>query len=69
MGKGRLAKQYIEDAELGIQIDEMVDADADLAILLASNNTDEVIIALEPEEYGKVTKHISACHLFIAWCY
>ena len=64
VGKGRLANQYKEDVgnepELDIQIDKNVDADVELENLL-TNNIDEVVIALEPEDYGNVTKHISAC--------
>lgn len=66
VGKGQLAKQYIEDLgnepELGIQIDENVDAEADLEkILKSSQNIDEVVIALEPEEYRNITKIIAIC--------
>ena len=65
IGSGRLAKQYQEDLgnepELGIQIDEVVDSDADLDQLLAGSYADEVVIALEPEEYVNITKLIAAC--------
>lgn len=65
VGSGRLAKQYREDLsnepELGIQIDQMVDDDADLESILGGSSVDEVVIALEPERYGNITKVIAAC--------
>ena len=65
VGSGRLAKQYREDLgnepELGIQIDTVVDDDADLESLLSGSDVDEVVIALEPERYGNITRVISAC--------
>lgn len=65
VGTGRLAEQYIEDLgdepELGIQIDKKVDSDADLEELLKDKKIDEVVIALEPEEYRNITKIIMAC--------
>ena len=65
VGTGKLAKQYQEDIgnepELGIQIDENVSVDADLETLLNSEKIDEVVIALEPEEYRSITKVISSC--------
>ena len=67
VGTGRLSAQYQEDLgsepELGIEVDEIIGADADLDALLVSreNRPDEVVIALEPEEYGHITRHISAC--------
>lgn len=65
VGNGRLAKQYREDLgnepELGIQIDQIVDADVDLEPLLDGAQIDEVVLALEPEQYGKITKLISEC--------
>lgn len=65
VGTGKLAKQYQEDIgnepELGIQIDENVSVDADLESLLNSEKIDEVVIALEPEEYRSITKVISTC--------
>lgn len=65
VGTGKLAKQYREDIgnepELGIQIDETVDPECDLEVLLANQHIDEVVIALEPEEYRSITGVISAC--------
>ena len=67
VGTGRLSKQYLEDLgsepELGIEVDETVGAEADLDALLTSGQykVDEVVIALEPEEYSHITRHISAC--------
>lgn len=65
VGDGKLAKQYIEDIgnepELGIQIDETVLPDDELETLLTSTSIDEVVIALEPEQYGNITKVISSC--------
>lgn len=65
VGTGRLAEQYIEDLgdepELGIQIDKKVDSNADLEELLKDKKIDEVVIALEPEEYRNITKIIMAC--------
>ena len=65
VGNGRLAKQYREDIgnepELGIQIDRVVDVDDNLEQLLDSSLIDEVVIALEPEQYGNITKVISEC--------
>ena len=66
IGLGQLAKQYREDLEnepeLGIQIEKMVSADTDLEEQLkASTEFDEVVIALEPEEYSNITKLIAAC--------
>ena len=65
VGSGRLARQYREDLEnepeLGIQIDVNIDADSDLETALASLNIDEVVFALEPEDYGNITRLISMC--------
>ena len=65
VGTGRLAKQYREDLsnvpELGIQIDEAVSVDTDLEEIINNKEVDEVVIALEPEEYGEITKLISVC--------
>lgn len=65
VGDGKLAKQYIEDIgnepELGIQIDETISPDDELEPLLTSTSIDEVVIALEPEQYGNITKVISSC--------
>lgn len=65
VGEGRLARQYKEDLgnepELGIEIDANVGADANLEELLTDSRIDEVVIALEPEEYGSITRHIAAC--------
>ena len=65
VGKGRLAKQYIQDLnnepELGIQIDKNITGEEDLEELLQDKRIDEVVIALEPEEYGNITRLISVC--------
>ena len=66
IGAGALARQYIEDVsnapELGIQVDFVVPADdADLEALLAEPAIDEVVIALEAEEYRHITGLISIC--------
>ena len=65
VGGGRLAKQYREDLnnepELGIQIDKCIEADGNLGELLNSSVIDEVVIALEPEQYGSITKIIAEC--------
>ena len=68
VGSGRLAKQYQDDLsnepELGIEIDEAVDGNTDLEGLLSSSDVDEVVLALEPEEYGNITKLISVCEKY-----
>ena len=65
VGKGALAKQYQEDLgnepELGIQIDENILPSDDLEERLSDGKIDEVVIALEPEEYGHITRLITAC--------
>lgn len=65
VGRGKLAQQYRKDLsdepELGIEIDEIVSADEDLETVLSGRQIDEVVIALEPEEYTSITKHIAAC--------
>ncbi|MBR2528257.1 MAG: undecaprenyl-phosphate glucose phosphotransferase [Blautia sp.] len=65
VGNGRLAKQYQEDIgnepELGIQIDKIISPDDDLEACLSSSHIDEVVIALEPENYNNVTRLISSC--------
>lgn len=65
VGTGRLAAQYQEDLgnepELGIQIDQILEADSDLDSVLANTSVDEVVIALEPEEYSSITRLISSC--------
>ena len=67
IGTGRLSEQYREDLgsepELGIEVDETIGADADLESMLVSreHRPDEVVIALEPEEYGQIRRHIAAC--------
>lgn len=68
VGSGRLAKQYQEDLEeepeLGIQVDENVSAYEDLESRLTDGTIDEVVLALEPEEYGNITKLIAACEKY-----
>ena len=65
VGGGKLAQQYKEDLEdepeLGIQIDQSLDANADLESTLKNKSIDEVVLALEPEEYSNITKLIAAC--------
>lgn len=66
IGDGVLARQYMEDVnsapELGIQIDIVMPPDDDrLESILAEPAIDEVVIALEAEEYGHITTLISAC--------
>ncbi|MBQ7534845.1 MAG: sugar transferase, partial [Stomatobaculum sp.] len=67
VGTGRLSKQYREDLgsepELGIEIDKTVEAEEDLESFLAPgmDSIDEVVLALEPEEYAHITRHIAAC--------
>ena len=65
VGEGRLAKQYIEDLgnepELGIQIDQQIGAETDLENVLNDARIDEVVIALEPEEYSNLTGIIARC--------
>ena len=65
VGTGRLAGQYEEDLlnepELGIQIDERIGADADLEEAVSREGIDDVVIALEPEEYSRITELISVC--------
>lgn len=68
VGKGKLAKQYVEDLgnepELGIQIDQNVETDTELRDALKSAHIDEVVIALEPEEYRNITKIIAVCEKY-----
>ena len=68
VGTGRLAKQYVEDLgnepELGIQIDQTVESDLDLKSALKETHIDEVVIALEPEEYSNITKIIAVCEKY-----
>ena len=65
VGSGRLARQYKEDLsnepELGIQIENTIPPDGNLEELLNGAVVDEVVIALEPEEYGEITRLISIC--------
>ena len=68
VGTGKLAKQYQEDLsnepELGIQVDKSVTTDSELKDVLKSTHIDEVVIALEPEEYGNITKIIAVCEKY-----
>lgn len=68
VGSGRLAKQYIEDIgnepELGIEIDETIVAAENLEKYLTDGRIDEVVLALEPEEYTNITQLISACEKY-----
>lgn len=65
VGSGNLAKQYKKDLsdepELGIQIDDTVQPDSDMDEILSRKSIDEVVIALEPEEYRYITDVISSC--------
>ena len=68
VGTGRLAAQYREDLsnepELGIQIDASVEDETELEQLLSGSSIDEVVLALEPEKYGNITKLISVCEKY-----
>ncbi|MBO4653238.1 MAG: undecaprenyl-phosphate glucose phosphotransferase [Lachnospiraceae bacterium] len=68
VGSGRLATQYREDLsnepELGIQIDASAEDEAELEQLLGGSAIDEVVLALEPEKYGNITKLISVCEKY-----
>lgn len=68
VGSGRLAEQYVEDLgnepELGIQIDKTISPTDDLEEILSATEIDEVVFALEPEEYGNITKLISICEKY-----
>lgn len=71
VGSGRLAKQYQKDLsdepELGIEIDRIVEANDDLEDLLKGStetNIDEVVFALEPEDYTNITRLISVCEKY-----
>lgn len=65
VGNGRLADQYVDalsdEPELGIVVDERIRADADLDEAFGRSGIDEVVIALEPEDYVHITKVITAC--------
>lgn len=65
VGKGKLAEQYRKDLadepELGIQIDAAIGPEEDLEGYLAQHSIDEIVIALEPEEYIHITKLIAVC--------
>ena len=65
VGKGKLAEQYRKDLadepELGIQIDAAIGPEEDLEGYLAQHSVDEIVIALEPEEYIHITKLIAVC--------
>lgn len=68
VGSGNLAKQYQEDLnnepELGIQIDEIISVDDDLEKKLSEKIIDEVVLALEPDEYGEIRGLISVCEKY-----
>ena len=65
VGKGNLAKQYLKDLasepELGIQVDEQIEADDDIDLYLTQHDVNEVVIALEADQYSHITRHISVC--------
>ena len=74
IGTGRLAQQYAEDVkkeqQLGVDILGFVgpksvmtplDGYEKLDQVLARTEIDEVVIALEPEEYGRIREMITAC--------
>lgn len=68
VGNGKLAKQYQadleEEPELGIQVDENIGVYDNLEDRLKEGTVDEVVLALEPEEYGSITKLIAACEKY-----
>ena len=74
VGKGKLARQYQKDLsdepELGIEIDQNIDADNDLEQLLSKSGedgevcVDEVVLALEPEDYSNIKRLISVCEKY-----
>ncbi len=65
VGKGKLAEQYRKDLanepELGIQIENTISPDEDIEEYLSTHDVNEVVIALEAEDYYHITRHISAC--------
>ena len=76
IGTGRLAKQYVEDVVneqgLGIRVlgyigekrkdsKQYLGGFEELDIVLARTDIDEVVIALEPEEYSHIRELIGAC--------
>ena len=69
IGSGKLAMQYREDLlnepELGISIDRILKPGPEmigiLNNLIPQSEIDEVVIALEPEEYTHITSLIAAC--------
>lgn len=66
VGSGKLARQYEQDVlsepGLGIQIDAILDPlNNRLDTYLASSDIDEVVIALELEEYQEIIHMIAAC--------
>ena len=68
IGTGKVGEQYRRDLsdepELGIVIDHILSADAldeQIAAVLKDSAVDEVVIALEPEDYVHITRLISIC--------
>lgn len=65
IGTGKLAEQYQKDLasepELGIQVDAQIDAGDEIEQYLAQHDVNEVVIALEADQYSHITSHISAC--------
>ena len=65
VGDGDLASRYKKDLanepELGIQIDATLSPEDDLEAYLNCHDVNEVVIALEAEQYTYITKHISVC--------
>lgn len=66
IGSGRLAEQYrndvLRETELGIRIEAVLSPEDEmLEDYLAKPDIDEVVIALEPIEYGKITDMIVLC--------
>ena len=68
VGTGSLADRYQRDLsdepELGIVIDERISPDQDLDALLCRTEADEVVIALEAEEYVHIPKVIASCEKY-----
>ena len=66
IGTGKLAQQYIRDLEgereLGIVINTVLSpADNRMEEYLSNPDIDEAVIALEPQEYDKITSLINIC--------
>lgn len=70
IGNGPMARQYTEDVaaapELGIKIEEMIEPNDTAAIraVLICTDIDEVVIALEVEDYGRMVPLIADCEKY-----